>query len=78
MREGTIVYATIIAAPSSTKDHAGQRNSEMHQVKKGNQWHFGMKAQRGERGRQPKIPLECPRLGNPYGTGSGGGESRGL
>ena len=43
LREGTIVDATIIEAPSSTKNQAGQRDPEMHQVKKGNQWHFGMK-----------------------------------
>jgi transposase, IS5 family len=47
MREGTIVDATIIAAPSSTKNQEGKRDSEMHQVKKGNQWHFGMKAHVG-------------------------------
>jgi IS5 family transposase len=41
---GTIVDATIIAAPSSTKNADGTRDPEMHQVKKGNQWHFGMKA----------------------------------
>jgi transposase, IS5 family len=44
---GTIVDATIIAAPSSTKNAAGQRDPEMHQTKKGNQWHFGMKAHIG-------------------------------
>jgi len=44
---GTIVDATLIAAPSSTKNKAGKRDAEMHQVKKGNQWHFGMKAHVG-------------------------------
>ena len=39
MRAGTIVDATIIAAPSSTKNQDGQRDAEMHQTKKGNQWH---------------------------------------
>ena len=43
MEGGTIVDATIIEAPSSTKNRAGQRDPEMHQVKKGNQYHFGMK-----------------------------------
>lgn len=43
MREGTIVDATIIAAPTSTKNAEGQRDLEMHQVKKGNEWHYGMK-----------------------------------
>jgi transposase, IS5 family len=44
---GTIVDATIIAAPSSTKNSSGQRDPEMHQTKKGNEWHFGMKAHIG-------------------------------
>ena len=39
----TAVDATIIAAPSSTKNSTGTRDPEMHQTKKGNQWHFGMK-----------------------------------
>ena len=44
---GTIVDATIIHAPSSTKNSSGQRDPEMHQTKKGNQWYFGMKAHIG-------------------------------
>jgi IS5 family transposase len=40
---GTIVDATIIAAPSSTKNREKRRDPEMHQTKKGNQWYFGMK-----------------------------------
>ena len=47
MRGGSIVDATIIAAPSSTKNAAGERDPQMHQTKKGNQWHFGMKAHIG-------------------------------
>src|SRR5947209_11779688 len=47
MRAGTIVDATIIAAPSSTKNEDKARDPEMHQTKKGNQWHFGMKAHIG-------------------------------
>ena len=47
LREGTVVDATLIAAPSSTKNQDGQRDPEMHQAKKGNQWHFGMKAHIG-------------------------------
>ena len=47
LRSGTIVDATIIAAPSSTKNKDGQRDPAMHQTKKGNQWHFGMKAHIG-------------------------------
>lgn len=42
-REGTIVDATIISAPSSTKNATGERDPEMHQTRKGNQWYFGMK-----------------------------------
>lgn len=47
MHGGTIVDATIIAAPSSTKNASGERDSEMHQTKKGNQWYFGMKVHSG-------------------------------
>ena len=43
LRAGTIVDATIIAAPASTKNRARARDPEMHQTKKGNAWHFGMK-----------------------------------
>lgn len=43
LREGSIVDATIIAAPTSTKNERGERDPEMHQTKKGNEWHFGMK-----------------------------------
>jgi transposase, IS5 family len=47
MNGGSIVDATIIAAPSSTKNAGGERDPEMHQAKKGNQWYFGMKAHIG-------------------------------
>ncbi len=47
LREGTVADATIIAAPSSTKNQRGERNPEMHQTKKGNQWQLGMKAHIG-------------------------------
>lgn len=47
MHGGTIVDATIISAPSSTKNAEGKRDEEMHQVKKGNQWYFGMKIHAG-------------------------------
>ena len=43
LREGTIIDASIIEAPSTTKNRARRRDPEMHQTKKGNQWHFGMK-----------------------------------
>jgi IS5 family transposase len=47
LREGTIVDATIINAPSSTKNQDKTRDKEMRQTKKGNQWYFGMKAHVG-------------------------------
>jgi IS5 family transposase len=47
VKTGTVVDVTLIAAPSSTKNSIGERDSEMHQTKKGNQWHFGMKAHIG-------------------------------
>lgn len=47
MNQGTIVDATIIAAPSSTKNERKERDPETHQTKKGNAWHFGMKAHIG-------------------------------
>ncbi|MBL8394125.1 MAG: IS5 family transposase, partial [Candidatus Accumulibacter sp.] len=59
MREGTITDATILAAPPSVKNEAKARDPERHQTKKGNQWHFGMKAHLGvdaESGRvQPVV-----------------------
>jgi transposase, IS5 family len=47
MKEGTIVDATIIEAAPSTKNRKKERDPEMHQTKKGNEWHFGMKAHIG-------------------------------
>ena len=47
LKEGTLVDATILAAPPSTKNARKERNPEMHQTKKGNQWYFGMKAHVG-------------------------------
>ena len=47
MTQGTLVDATLIAAPSSTKNTDHARDPEMHQTKKGNAWHFGMKAHIG-------------------------------
>jgi transposase, IS5 family len=47
LKQGTIVDATIIHAPSSTKNAEGKRDPEMHQTKKGNQWYHGMKAHTG-------------------------------
>ena len=47
LREGTLVDATLIAAPSSTKNQKRERDPAMHQTKKGNQWYFGLKAHIG-------------------------------
>jgi IS5 family transposase len=47
MKQGTIIDATLIAAPSSTKNKSKERDPEMHQTKKGNQWYFGMKVHIG-------------------------------
>ena len=44
LKTGTVVNATLIAASSSTNNNKGERDPKMHQTKKGNQWHFGMKA----------------------------------
>ena len=61
--KGTIVDATIIGAPSSTKNKDGKRDPEMHQTAKGKQWYFGMKAHR--RRRQPDEA-------DPHDSGVGG------
>jgi IS5 family transposase len=47
LKTGTVVDAALIAAPSSTKNSTDERDPEMHQTKKGHQWHFGMKAHIG-------------------------------
>lgn len=47
MNQGTLIDATLIAAPNSTKNKKRERDPEMHQTKKSNQWHFGMKAHIG-------------------------------
>lgn len=47
LKTGTVVDVTLISAPSSTKNSTGERDPEIHQTKKGNQWHFGMKAHIG-------------------------------
>ena len=52
---GTIVDATIISAPSSTKNKTQTRDPDMHQTRKGNQWYFGMKAHIGIDSRTPLI-----------------------
>ena len=62
---GTIVDATIIEAPSSTKNSTGERDPEMHQTKKGNEWHFGMKAHIGDRVARLRRSLDCGSLREP-------------
>lgn len=47
LKAGTVMDATLIVAPSSTKNGSGKRDPEMHQTRKGKQWHFGMKAHIG-------------------------------
>ena len=56
---GTIVDATIIHAPSSTKNQSGERDPEMHQTRKGNQWYFGMKAHIGVDSREGVVHSVC-------------------
>ena len=56
---GTIVDATIIHAPSSTRNRSGERDPEMHQTRKGNQWYFGMKAHIGVDSRQGVVHSVC-------------------
>ena len=56
---GTIVDATIIHAPSSTKNSSGKRDPEMHQVKKGNQWYFGAKAHIGVDSKEAVVHSLC-------------------
>ena len=56
---GTIVDATIIHAPSSTRNQSGERAPEMHQTRKGNQWYFGMKAHIGVDSREGVVHSVC-------------------
>ena len=56
---GTIVDATIIHAPSSTKNAGGELDPEMHQTRKGNQWYFGLKAHIGVDSRQGVVHSVC-------------------
>jgi transposase, IS5 family len=58
---GTIVDATIIHAPSSTKNSSGKRDPEMHQTKKGNQWYFGAKAHIGVDSKETVVHSVAPR-----------------
>jgi len=56
---GTIVDASIIHAPSSTKNASGTRDPEMHQTRKGNQWYFGMKAHIGVDSKEGHVHSLC-------------------
>src|SRR5215470_18578495 len=55
----TIVDATIIHAPSSTKNRSGERDPEMHQTRKGRQWYFGLKAHIGVDSKQGHVHSVC-------------------
>jgi transposase, IS5 family len=56
---GTIVDATILAAPSSTKNSSGERDPEMHQTRKGEQWYFGAKAHIGVDAKEGHVHSVC-------------------
>src|ERR1700757_2356278 len=56
---GTIVDATIIHAPSSTKNRSGERDPEMHQTRKGKQWYFGLKAHIGVDSKEGHVHSVC-------------------
>ena len=56
---GTIVDATLIHAPSSTKNSAGERDPEMHQTRKGRQWYFGLKAHIGVDSKSGVVHSVC-------------------
>lgn len=73
MREGTIVDATLIAAPPSTKNKDGKRDPEMHQSKKSNDWHFDRRGARRRRCRfwpgawyllHDHVPQDCQTAGH--------------
>src|SRR5271170_1146032 len=61
---GTIVDATIIHAPSSTKNQKQERDPEMHQTKKGNQWYFGLKAHIGVDSKEGIVHSVCTTAAN--------------
>jgi IS5 family transposase len=56
---GTIVDATILHAPSSTKNSTGKRDPQMHQTRKGNQWYFGLKAHIGIDSKEGVVHSVC-------------------
>jgi IS5 family transposase len=59
IHRGTIVDATIIHAPSSTKNGSGERDPEMHQTRKGKQWYFGLKAHIGVDSKEGHVHSLC-------------------
>ena len=59
IHHGTIVDATIVHAPSSTKNRSGERDPEMHQARKGKQWYFGLKAHIGVDSREGHVHSLC-------------------
>jgi IS5 family transposase len=61
---GTIVDATIVQAPSSTKNQSGERDPAMHQTKKGKQWYFGLKAHIGVDSKQGVVHSVCTSAAN--------------
>ena len=67
LREGTIVDASITLARSFTKNRARERDPEMRQVKKGNQWHFGMKLHIGVDAKRFPYPHHQPQEGEREG-----------
>ena len=65
MKQGTIIDATWIAAPSSTKSKKGERDPEMHQTRKGKQWYFEVKVHIGvdkDIGRGSGVHCPIPRM----------------
>jgi len=64
IQTGTIVDATIIHAPCSTKNASGKRDPEMHQTKKGNQWYFGLKAHIGVDAKEGTVHTVCTTAAN--------------
>jgi IS5 family transposase len=64
IQTGTIVDATLIHAPSSTKNAKKERDPEMHQAKKGNQWYFGLKAHIGVDAKEGTVHTVCTTAAN--------------
>ncbi len=74
LRSGTVVEATLIAAHSSTKNSSGERDPEMHQTRKSNQWHFGIDADSdGSHGREHSGQRQRCHAGPPLDLRSGVG-----